>query len=62
MTLAKTILYITQEYFCSGCAVGHNDLLVAVGFWIMPNMWARFIYTLFSRGFTLHIWSATEYG
>lgn len=50
MTLAKTILYITQEYFCSGCAVGHNDLLVAVGFWIMPNIvWIIFCSLIIRR-------------
>ncbi|KAF8071612.1 hypothetical protein FPV67DRAFT_1667094 [Lyophyllum atratum] len=43
MTLAKTILYTTQEYFCSGCSVGHNDLLIAILFWIMPNLvWITF--------------------
>ncbi|KAG6820872.1 hypothetical protein H0H93_010216 [Arthromyces matolae] len=38
MTLAKTILYTSQEYFCSGCSTGHNDPSVAFFFWIMPNL------------------------
>ncbi|KAG5644647.1 hypothetical protein DXG03_008029 [Asterophora parasitica] len=43
MTLAKTILYTSQEYFCNGCSVGHNDLLIVVLFWIMPNIvWIAF--------------------
>ncbi|KAG6908397.1 hypothetical protein DXG01_004826 [Tephrocybe rancida] len=50
MTLAKTILYMSQEYFCSGCSVGHNDLLVAFFFWIMPNLYAHVIIR-FERGF-----------
>ncbi|KAF9457858.1 hypothetical protein BDZ94DRAFT_1174793 [Collybia nuda] len=43
MTLSKTILYTSQEYFCNGCSVGHNDFLVAFLFWIMPNLvWITF--------------------
>ena len=45
MTLAKTLLYISQEYFCSGCAVGHNTLFIAFCFWILPNLYVFFIST-----------------
>jgi hypothetical protein len=38
MTLAKTILYGAQEYFCNGCAVGHNSPLNLFAFWIFPNV------------------------
>ncbi|KNZ71260.1 hypothetical protein J132_00097 [Termitomyces sp. J132] len=38
MTLAKTLLYTSQEYFCSGCSTGHNEPMVAFLFWIMPNL------------------------
>jgi len=37
MTLSKTVLYWLQEYFCSGCAVGHNSLKVLIVYWIIPN-------------------------
>lgn len=37
LTLAKTILYWAQEYYCNYCAVGHNDLKTLVLFWIIPN-------------------------
>ncbi|RDB25531.1 hypothetical protein Hypma_006315 [Hypsizygus marmoreus] len=37
MTLAKTLLYITQEYFCGYCSVGHNNFLPAFLAWILPN-------------------------
>lgn len=38
MTLAKTILYLMQEYFCGGCSVGHNALRTQLTHWIFPNM------------------------
>lgn len=37
MTLSKTILYWAQEFYCGGCAVGHNawgDLLL---YYVIPN-------------------------
>ncbi|THH09826.1 hypothetical protein EW145_g1733 [Phellinidium pouzarii] len=43
MTLSKTVLYWAQEYFCGGCAVGHNDLWTLFWFWILPNgLWLVF--------------------
>lgn len=43
MTLSKTLLYVLQEYFCNGCAIGHNDLMAALIFWILPNLlWVTF--------------------
>ncbi|KAJ7116518.1 hypothetical protein C8R44DRAFT_792752 [Mycena epipterygia] len=43
MTLGKTILYGAQEYFCNGCAVGHNSPFNLFAFWIFPNiMWMVF--------------------
>ena len=40
MTLSKTILYWAQEYYCGGCAIGHNDLNTLFWFWIIPNGYA----------------------
>jgi hypothetical protein len=37
LTLAKTILYWSQEYFCGYCAVGHNTAKDLFMFWILPN-------------------------
>lgn len=37
MTLSKTVLYWGQEYFCGGCAIGHNDLQTLLWLWIVPN-------------------------
>ncbi|THH19491.1 hypothetical protein EUX98_g8769 [Antrodiella citrinella] len=37
MTLSKTFLYLAQEYFCGGCAVGHNTLKDMLLLWILPN-------------------------
>ncbi|KAL7284251.1 hypothetical protein PYCCODRAFT_1430122 [Trametes coccinea BRFM310] len=37
MTLSKTVLYWLQEYYCGGCAVGHNDLKTLIVYWIIPN-------------------------
>ncbi|KAK2462822.1 hypothetical protein APHAL10511_005213 [Amanita phalloides] len=37
MTLAKTVLYWAQEYFCDFCAVGHNSLEDLILYWIIPN-------------------------
>lgn len=56
MTLSKTILYISQEYFCSGsgCSVGHNDFLVMFLLWIMPNL-CVVTNLLHARGLTLGI-------
>ncbi|KIK52678.1 hypothetical protein GYMLUDRAFT_233356 [Collybiopsis luxurians FD-317 M1] len=38
MTLAKTLLYVFQEYFCGFCAIGHNTLSGMVLYWILPNL------------------------
>jgi len=37
MTLAKTVLYWAQEYYCNYCAVGHNSLKDLIQYWIIPN-------------------------
>ncbi|KAH8103332.1 hypothetical protein BXZ70DRAFT_925072 [Cristinia sonorae] len=37
MTLSKTFLYWAQEYYCGGCAVGHNDFKTLFFLWIVPN-------------------------
>lgn len=37
MTLAKTVLYWAQEYYCGYCAVGHNSVWDLVVYWIIPN-------------------------
>jgi len=37
LTLAKTVLYWLQEYFCNYCAVGHNSFSDLVIYWIIPN-------------------------
>ncbi|KAF9220377.1 hypothetical protein BS17DRAFT_787695 [Gyrodon lividus] len=37
MTLSKTVLYWAQEYYCGGCAIGHNSLEDLVVYWIIPN-------------------------
>jgi hypothetical protein len=37
LTLAKTILYWAQEYYCNYCAVGHNSTFDLVLMWIIPN-------------------------
>ncbi|KAF8628925.1 hypothetical protein AX15_003644 [Amanita polypyramis BW_CC] len=37
MTLSKTVLYWTQEYYCNYCAVGHNTLENLIIYWIIPN-------------------------
>ncbi|KAL0565840.1 hypothetical protein V5O48_016177 [Marasmius crinis-equi] len=37
LTLAKTILYWAQEYYCNYCAVGHNDLKTLITLWVIPN-------------------------
>ncbi|ESK84331.1 hypothetical protein Moror_10214 [Moniliophthora roreri MCA 2997] len=51
LTLAKTVLYWAQEYYCSYCAVGHNTVKTLILFWIIPNgLWIVFpsliVYTL----------------
>ncbi|KAF8912332.1 hypothetical protein CPB85DRAFT_1302495 [Mucidula mucida] len=38
VTLAKTILYLTQEYFCGWCAIGHNEFTDVLYYWIGPNI------------------------
>ncbi|KAI1798285.1 hypothetical protein LXA43DRAFT_979650 [Ganoderma leucocontextum] len=43
MTLSKTALYWLQEYYCGGCAVGHNDFKTLFLYWIIPNgLWLVF--------------------
>ncbi|KAJ7056695.1 hypothetical protein C8F01DRAFT_1154613 [Mycena amicta] len=49
-TLAKTILYSSQEYFCNGCAVGHNTPFNLFAFWIFPNLiWILFTVSIMWR-------------
>jgi len=36
-TFWKTILYWLQEYCCSLCNIGHNDLKTLVVYWFIPN-------------------------
>ncbi|GAW08726.1 hypothetical protein LENED_010807 [Lentinula edodes] len=38
MTLAKTLLYVSQEYFCGFCAIGHNTFPGMLSYWILPNV------------------------
>ncbi|KAF8132874.1 hypothetical protein EV363DRAFT_1326710 [Boletus edulis] len=43
MTLSKTVLYWAQEYYCGGCAVGHNGWGTLLLFWVLPNgLWLVF--------------------
>ncbi|KIJ64001.1 hypothetical protein HYDPIDRAFT_91287 [Hydnomerulius pinastri MD-312] len=37
MTLSKTVLYWAQEYYCGGCAIGHNTAKDLIVYWIIPN-------------------------
>lgn len=37
MTLSKTVLYWLQEYYCGGCATGHNSFEDLLVYWIIPN-------------------------
>jgi len=37
MTVAKTILYWANEYYCGFCQIGHNDALTLAVYWILPN-------------------------
>ncbi|TFK68073.1 hypothetical protein BDN72DRAFT_842290 [Pluteus cervinus] len=37
LTLAKTVLYWMQEYYCNYCAVGHNNAWDLFWLWILPN-------------------------
>ncbi|KAG8939294.1 hypothetical protein FRC03_006395 [Tulasnella sp. 419] len=42
MTLAKTMLYFLQEYYCGWCMVGHNTLPDLLQYWILPNVVVHF--------------------
>jgi hypothetical protein len=43
MTLSKTILYWAQEFYCGGCAVGHNAWGNLLLYWVFPNgLWLVF--------------------
>jgi hypothetical protein len=39
MTLAKTMLYILTEYYCTGtgCHASHNDLAPTLLLYVLPN-------------------------
>ncbi|KAG9311241.1 hypothetical protein JVU11DRAFT_8318 [Chiua virens] len=37
MTLSKTVLYWAQEYYCGGCAIGHNAWDTLLIYWLLPN-------------------------
>ncbi|KAF7312041.1 hypothetical protein MIND_00216200 [Mycena indigotica] len=52
-TLAKTVLYSSQEYFCNGCAVGHNTPFNLFAFWVFPNI----VWMLFTAGIMLRLGS-----
>ena len=44
MTLSKTFLYWTQEYYCGFCAVGHNNVSDLVFLWMLPNGYIPFFF------------------
>ncbi|KAE9407348.1 hypothetical protein BT96DRAFT_963164 [Gymnopus androsaceus JB14] len=37
LTLAKTVLYWAQEYYCNFCATGQNDAYTMLVYWVIPN-------------------------
>ncbi|KAK0458299.1 uncharacterized protein EV420DRAFT_1270546 [Desarmillaria tabescens] len=37
LTLAKTLLYWVQEYYCGMCNIGHNSTHDLTLYWIIPN-------------------------
>ncbi|EKM77576.1 hypothetical protein AGABI1DRAFT_101621 [Agaricus bisporus var. burnettii JB137-S8] len=37
MTLAKTVLYWLNDYYCGFCNIGHNDVFTLITLWIIPN-------------------------
>ncbi|KAF5367705.1 hypothetical protein D9758_009854 [Tetrapyrgos nigripes] len=37
LTLAKTVLYWAQEYFCNYCTTGQNSTNDLIVYWIIPN-------------------------
>ncbi|KAK0186884.1 hypothetical protein F5146DRAFT_1067757 [Armillaria mellea] len=37
LTLAKTLLYWVQEYYCGWCNIGHNRPQDLIQYWIIPN-------------------------
>ncbi|THU83181.1 hypothetical protein K435DRAFT_784304 [Dendrothele bispora CBS 962.96] len=37
LTLAKTVLYWAQEYYCNYCATGQNTTSDLILYWIIPN-------------------------
>ncbi|KAJ7236256.1 hypothetical protein B0H12DRAFT_128741 [Mycena haematopus] len=42
-TLAKTLLYSLNQYFCNGCDIRHNTAFNLFAYWIFPNiMWMVF--------------------
>ncbi len=48
LTLAKTLLYWLQEYYCGWCNIGHNNTQDLIQYWIIPNGYApRFFFYLF---------------
>lgn len=48
MTLAKTLLYVSQEYFCGFCAIGHNTFPGMLSYWILPNVYVSVLVLFFS--------------
>lgn len=50
MTLSKTVLYWAQEYYCGGCATGHNNLVDWLTFFALPNGCALLSLPLISVG------------
>lgn len=44
LTLAKTVLYWAQEYYCNLCATGQNDAYTMIVYWIIPNGWVLTLY------------------
>jgi hypothetical protein len=41
VTLAKTVLYTAQEYFCDACSTGHNAHIDRFLFFVIPNMYVK---------------------
>ncbi|KLO07547.1 hypothetical protein SCHPADRAFT_644589 [Schizopora paradoxa] len=43
MTLSKTVLFFSHEYFCDWCTTGHNDPMTTFSLWFAPGLpWVIF--------------------
>lgn len=58
LTLAKTLLYWAQEYYCNFCSVGHNSLEDLIKYYVLTSrcLWSHVGKNMYTHTLRLSPW------